>query len=72
LNDDEQLSKRVWDPNPAARAAWKLAGSLVMRAIRERKARLGIITKKKEEDRRYMASVVQTFIHRVGTKPIVN
>ena len=72
LNDEDQPSKRVWDPNPAARAAWKLAGSLVMRAIRERKARLGIMSRKKEEDRRYMASVVQTFIHRVGSKPTGN
>lgn len=62
----EDGKKRVWDPNPAARAAWKLAGSLVIRAIRSRKQQLGVVSKKKAEDRRYMTSVVQTFMKKVG------
>ncbi len=64
--------KALWDPNPTARAAWKLAGSLVIRAIRNRKARLGIVKKKSDDDRRYMAKVVQTFIKKVGTRMISN
>ena len=64
----EDGKMRVWDPNPAARAAWKLAGSLVIRAIRHRKQQLGIVAKKKTEDRRYMASVVQTFMKKVGNR----
>lgn len=30
---------KIWDPSPGARAAWKLAGTLVIRAIRHRKAK---------------------------------
>jgi hypothetical protein len=71
LNEPEG-KKKVWDPNPGARAAWKLAGSLVIRSIRSRKERLGIQKKKTEEDRSYMASVVQTFIKRVGARPNSN
>ena len=64
--------KTVWDPNPAARAAWKLAGSLVLRAIRSRKSQLGIVKKKTDDDRRYMATVVQTFVKKVGSRLISN
>lgn len=57
---------KVWDPNPAARAAWKLAGSLVIRAIRARKIRQGKELNQKQEDKRFMTSVVRAFISRGG------
>jgi hypothetical protein len=62
----KENGERVWDPNPGARAAWKLAGSMVIRAIRSRKSQLGIVKKQREDDKRFMSSVVQTFIRKVG------
>ena len=59
-----QKSERVkaWDPKPSATAAWKLAGSLVIRAIRTRKARLNLDKKIKKDTNQYVANVLEAMI----------
>ena len=65
----KDTGEKIWDPNPAARAAWKLAGSLVIRAIRARKQREGQDMHKTTEDKRFMTSVVRAFISRGPGRP---
>jgi hypothetical protein len=53
----------IWDPNPAARAAWKLAGSLVIRTIRSRKHASKEIDKSKEKTRDIMSTIIAGMVH---------
>jgi hypothetical protein len=53
---------KVWDPKPSACAAWKLAGSMVIRAIRVRKAERQTQDKIKAQDKQYMTSIVDFIV----------
>ena len=59
---------KVWDPKPSATAAWKLAGSLVIRAIRARKIRLNIETKSKKQTKEFMKNIVDSLVSKVAVK----
>lgn len=59
---------RIWDPKPSATAAWKLAGSLVIRAIRTRKAKLNLDQKIKRTTHDYMVNIVDSMIASAATR----
>ena len=60
---------KIWDPNPGARAAWKLAGSLVIRAIRNRKRIQGVVKKTKRDDKEFVNSVVHAMVSSASMDP---
>lgn len=53
---------KIWDPSVSARAAWKLAGSLVIRAIRARKARIQLDSSRSELKDSFIKSIVGTMV----------
>jgi hypothetical protein len=64
LKDD---GTKVWDPKPSATAAWKLAGSLVIRAIRHRK-KISKSEKMVEDEKKvFVENIVNTMVDSVGT-----
>jgi hypothetical protein len=64
LKDD---GTRVWDPKPSATAAWKLAGSLVIRAIRNRKKNSKVQEEVQKEHTIYMENIVNTMVGSLGS-----
>lgn len=52
----------VWDPSLSARAAWKLAGSLVIRVLRARKARYQIASSARQTTDEFLQDIVGTMV----------
>jgi hypothetical protein len=55
----------IWDPKPSASAAWKLAGSLVIRAIRNRKKASREATETREGNENFMEDIVDVMVDNV-------
>jgi hypothetical protein len=63
LRDDDG---KVWDPKPSATAAWKLAGSLVIRSIRNRKQKMQTEQAVENEHKVFVESIVNTMVDSLG------
>jgi len=63
LKDD---GTKVWDPKPSATAAWKLAGSLVIRSIRNRKQKMQTEQAVENEHKVFVESIVNTMVDSLG------
>ena len=53
---------KIWDPSLSARAAWKLAGSLVIRALRARKAQIEVESSEKAAKNKFIETIVGTIV----------